>query len=207
MGMPALWIVERIYVLRDRAACNGSVFVDRLFDMFLLQTAEEGFSDGVVPAVASTAHARYQAVSLAEALPSITTILRSLIGVNDGLSWPTTADSHQHSVEHEFFSDVRRYRPANDLSRERIHYDRQVEPAFPGADVRNVGNPSPVRLADGELTLEDVRSELGGLGAEFGLPTAPRTGRILLTRMRRATRCLLQVSPASRKSRKTLGDP
>ena len=72
-------VVEGFYVLCDLATCNRSILVDLFLDMFLFQTAEEGFGHGVVPAVASAAHARYEAVGAAEALPAIATVLISLI--------------------------------------------------------------------------------------------------------------------------------
>jgi hypothetical protein len=48
------------------------------------------------------------------------------------------------------------------------------------------------QLANVELVLEDIWSELRGFGTELGLWLQPRTGRILLTRMVRTTRCLLR---------------
>src|SRR5712664_4206116 len=46
-----------------------------------------------------------------------------------------------------------------------------------------------------------------GLDAERCRVRYPRTARILLTRIRRATRCVLQVSPHSRSSSNTRGAP
>jgi hypothetical protein len=50
-------IVERLDVFCDLATGDRAILVDLLLDVLLLQTAEEGFSDGIVPTVSSTAHA------------------------------------------------------------------------------------------------------------------------------------------------------
>ena len=80
-------IVEGFYVRRDCIAGNGSILVDRLLDMFLLQATEERFCDGIVPTVSSTAHTRYEVISATEALPAITSVLRTLIRVYYGAPW------------------------------------------------------------------------------------------------------------------------
>lgn len=80
--MTARAIVERFDVVADLLGCLISVFVDALRDSFVLETAEERLRHRVIPAVAPAAHAGLQVIGFAEASPSIATILRTLIRVN-----------------------------------------------------------------------------------------------------------------------------
>ncbi len=49
--------------------------VDLPLDVLFLQTAEEGLSYGIVPAVASAAHAGYRPIGSAEASPVVASVL------------------------------------------------------------------------------------------------------------------------------------
>jgi hypothetical protein len=62
MTVPARSIVEDVDVIRNIFLCKSATFVDVLLDTLLFQTSEEGFGDGVVPAVALAAHARFEMV-------------------------------------------------------------------------------------------------------------------------------------------------
>src|SRR5712671_4794168 len=103
-------------------------------------------------------------IGLAEPPPIVAAILRALIGMNDSSAGSTTAYGHQHCVEYELAGYRRSRRPPDDLSGEQIHDYGQVEPALPGANVRNIRNPSLVRARDVEIALEDVRYQLRRLG-------------------------------------------
>ena len=74
MAVPAGTIVEHLDVIEY--ICTGHVkcFIDSSLDAFLLQAAEEGLSDCIVPAVASSAHAGLQVVGLQKAQPAIAAI-------------------------------------------------------------------------------------------------------------------------------------
>ena len=72
-------IVEHVNVIGDLGRGDISSLVDSFLDPFLLQTAEEGFCHGVIPAVSTPAHTGLQMMCLAEAPPRITAKLRSLI--------------------------------------------------------------------------------------------------------------------------------
>lgn len=64
-------------------------------------------------------------------------------------------------------------RPANYAPTERIENDRQVQPAFPGADVGDVSHPQSIWRGRSELALDQVRC-LGGLIRDRGAAKAPR---------------------------------
>jgi hypothetical protein len=79
VAMATSSIVERLDVLGDLRDGKLAILVDPLLDAFLLQTAEEGFRNRIVPAVSTTAHARPQPIGSAEALPIVAPILRALV--------------------------------------------------------------------------------------------------------------------------------
>ena len=61
---------------------------------------EERLGDGVVPAFSATAHARHQAVLVAEAVPIIATVLSALVRVNEDLALRQPAThNHQERIE------------------------------------------------------------------------------------------------------------
>jgi hypothetical protein len=77
--VPAYGIVEVIDIFRQIEHGAISVSVDALFDTLLLQAAEEGFSNSIIPTVSSPAHARLKMISLVEAPLGITAVLRAPI--------------------------------------------------------------------------------------------------------------------------------
>ena len=101
MTVAAGSIVERIDVVGHVGQRERSVLVDLFLDAFLLQAAEEGLGDGVVPAVALAAHARLEVIGATEAPPRIAAELRALVGMNQRAARPSATDRHQHGVEHE----------------------------------------------------------------------------------------------------------
>src|SRR5450631_1140960 len=103
-------------------------------------------------------------ICLAESAPVVAAILRALIGMNDRSAWSPTPNGHQHCVEYELTGYRWSRRPPDDLSGEQIHDYSEVEPALPGANVRNIRNPSLVWTRDVEIALQDVWDQLGGLG-------------------------------------------
>ena len=101
-------------------------------------------------------------IGLAEPSPVVATILRALVGMNNSSAWSTPAYSHQHCVEYELAGYCRSRRPSDDLSG--IHDHGEIEPSFPGSNVRNIRNPSSIWTCDVELALKDVWNQLGWLG-------------------------------------------
>ena len=79
MAMAARQIVQPLNVLVEVRSRYLSTGVDALLDPLLLQAAEEGLGDRVVPAVGAPAHAWLKVVVFAETSPCITSVLRALI--------------------------------------------------------------------------------------------------------------------------------
>jgi len=65
-------IIEHVDVIRYLGLGNFASRVDVLLDPLLLQAAKKGFRHGVIPAIATSAHAGRQVMCVAEAPPRIT---------------------------------------------------------------------------------------------------------------------------------------
>lgn len=79
IAVAACRIVKVLNVLGYVQDGAHSVGVEALFDTLFLQATEEGFRNGIVPAVSASAHARFEMVRLAEAPPGVASVLRSLV--------------------------------------------------------------------------------------------------------------------------------
>lgn len=66
--------------------------------------------------------------------------------------------------------------PADDQAGEQIHDDRQLEPSFPRADVRDVRDPGGVGLRSSKLALQEIRDQ------DRGLTHVPASGAIAVER-------------------------
>jgi hypothetical protein len=70
--------------------------VDLLLDQLLLEAAEKGLRDGVVPTIAFAAHARLKVIRPAEAPPRVAAVLAALVRVNERkLSLQQIRDQHR----------------------------------------------------------------------------------------------------------------
>src|SRR5690606_20108974 len=79
-----------------------STRVDALLDPFLFQTAEEGLSDRVIPAVGTSAHAWLKAVVFAKTPPCVASVLRALIRVDQSFSRTSVAHGLHHGIQNKF---------------------------------------------------------------------------------------------------------
>src|SRR6478735_2538183 len=71
--------------------------------------------------------------------------------------WQPHAHGHRQRRQHKVRFHVALYRPADDLSREEVDDDGEVEPAFPSTDVGNVTRPELVWTGRREVPVELVR--------------------------------------------------
>ena len=99
MAVAAGSVVERFDVVEDIGARQIPSLVDALLDAFLLQAAEEGLGNGIVPAVASPAHARLEVVGCAESPEVVASILAALVAVDHhALLRLATPHGHQQGI-------------------------------------------------------------------------------------------------------------
>ncbi len=124
-------IIEGLDVLVDIGPRHRSSDVDALLDPLLLQTAKKGFGDGVIPAIATSAHAGLQVMCAAGAPPGIAAKLRSLIRMNQGVLGLASADGHEERVQHQVLSQCGLGGPANNTAGVEIHHDGQIELSAP----------------------------------------------------------------------------
>lgn len=153
MAVSTSAIVEHLDIVVDLSSRDLPGCVDALLDPLLLQAAKKGFGDGVIPAIAPSAHAGLQMMRSAEAPPRIAAKLRTLIGVNQDMLGLASAHGHEECVQHEILSQSGLGGPANNTAGVEIHHDGQIEPAFPRAYIRNVSDPDGVRSRDGKPAL------------------------------------------------------
>ncbi len=71
-------VVEHFNVIEDIRPGQISSFIDAFSDTLFFQRTEERFGYGIIPTVTTPAHARYQVVGPAEALPVIAAVLAAL---------------------------------------------------------------------------------------------------------------------------------
>lgn len=161
-------IVEHFDVIVDLGRGDLTSLVDALLDPLLLQTAKEGFGHCVIPAVTTSAHTGLKVMRLAKAPPRIAAKLRPLIRMNQCMLWLASPDGHEDRVQHEFLGHRGLCEPADNASGVEIHYHGKIEPAFPRAHVRNVGDPGGVRSLDGETSSQRIGRQEGG--AASGIP-------------------------------------
>jgi hypothetical protein len=79
------------------------------------------------------------------------------------------ADGHVQGVQYQLGAQVVGHGPAHDAARERVQHDRQVQPAFVGALLGDVGHPQPIRRGRGEVALDQVGCRRGQ-GISSGQP-------------------------------------
>ena len=139
-----------------------SVLIDLFLDLLFLHAAEEGLGAGMVPAVAVAAQTRLQVIRTAESPPRVAAVLRSLIRMNHGPARTPSAYGHQNGVEHQIAVNRRTGRPADDLAREELHDDGEIEPALPRPNIGDIRYPGGVRPRDGETPLQQVGDQDGG---------------------------------------------
>jgi hypothetical protein len=84
-------------------------------------------SDGIVPTVALSAHARLQVIRAIEAPPRIAAVLGALIGINQRAARSASPHRHQHGLEHELAVNRPSRRPLDNQAREQIQDDGQIQ--------------------------------------------------------------------------------
>lgn len=111
--MTAFGIAKPIDVIGYVRGRHVPTVVDALLDLRIVQTAEEGLGDRVVPAVGGSAPAWLQMITFAKAPPCIIPILGAQVRVDQGLAWPSTAYGFHNGFENKRSMNRRPHSPAN----------------------------------------------------------------------------------------------
>ena len=143
-------VIEELDVIEDIRSGFVACRIHFPLDSLGLQLCKEAFGYSVIMTVASTTHAGFQIVILQELAPVRAGVLDALIRVNQhpALGF-TSPHRHQQCIQNQIGSGVGLHAPANDLSREEIQDNRQIQPALVGSDIRKVGHPDligPINL-------------------------------------------------------------
>lgn len=108
-------------------------------------------------------------------------------------------------IQNHLAVDRRSRGPADHFARETTHDDRRVLRALPSPNMGDIRDPGLVAARHVELALQDIRNQDRRLGDRPSWDAVALRGKLTIFRMRRSTRCLLQVAPAPRTCMDGLG--
>src|SRR6266850_2022124 len=157
--MQALAVIEDLDVFEDCSLRLLSGVEGTEVHEFILQRTEEALGTGVVVAVAFGGHALMQSMGFEQLRIGTDDVLAASISVMNqtGLRSPA-AQRHRERIEHEFAVEQVMHRPAHHTPAEQIEQRRQIEPALPGGDERDITHPDPVGSAHLKALLQQVRN-------------------------------------------------
>ncbi len=157
-GVATTPVVKHFDVVEQIGDGCGAGCVARAVYPFVLQAVKEALRRRIVPAVSLAAHRANHAVQGEFVLQQLARVLAASIRVMDEpRRWPSAEPCHRQRIGHDVGRHARLDRPAHDLAVEEIQNDRQVQPAFIGPDVREIGAPSLVRRRRLEVSVEQIR--------------------------------------------------
>lgn len=138
-------IIEQFDVLGDLGLGHITSRVDALLGPLIFQAAKKQFGHRFIPAVSTPTHAGHKVMRVAEAPPGIAAKLRALIGMNRGVCGLASMHGHEERVQDEVLRQHWLAGPADNAAGVQVHHDGQIEPAFPPANIGNVGDPGMVQ--------------------------------------------------------------
>lgn len=158
-------------------------------DALALEHAEEAFAGRVVATVADGTHRTQQRVLLQKALVVAALELTAAVRMqNDCALALPLPDRHLDGPDHRLPILPVMHRPADDELAEQVEHDAQIQLAFAGPELGDVGDPLGIGLQRGEVTLQaiqDVRCWQSRLTAY----AAPLLARPALKPVRRHQPC------------------
>ena len=181
-------IVEALDVIEHVGLGLGSCAVHLRGRAFGLQRGEEALHHRIVPDVARPAHATGDAVVRQEPLERLTGVLAPSIGVmQHGVGRAPPPDRHHQRIGDQLRGHRCTHRPPDHPSREEIDDRGDIEPAFGGPEIGEVGHPFAVRRGGVERPIEHIRRDgvrrphagvrwhpsPSGAGTQGGLPHQP----------------------------------
>ena len=112
-------------------------------------------------AIASAAHTGFKVVVCKELSPVGTGILNALVGMDQNfVARFSPPQGHQQGVDDQIGARIIFHAPANDLPGEQVQDNRQIQPAFVGADICEIRDPRLVLALNLELTIQRVWSDV-----------------------------------------------
>ncbi len=160
--MPSRGIVEALDVINHVGFGLVSRAVCLARRPFGLERGKEALHRGIVPNIASPAHATGHTVVGQEPLEELTGVLAAPTRVmQHGLGRASSPDRHHERIGDELRGHRRTHGPADHPSREEIDDRGHVEPAFGGPEVGEVGHPFAICQRGGERPVEHIRRDGG----------------------------------------------
>jgi hypothetical protein len=131
-----------------------------------------------VPAVALTAHARHHAVMRHDLAVGIGGVELTAVGVVDQSNGrPACGDGHAQGAQDQSDVVARRHRPTHHAPGVQIQQHRQIQPACPRSDKRDVAHPSLIGFVCLELPLQQIGRDpvpMLGMRRQTEAATPPR---------------------------------
>jgi len=149
---------------RSKDVSTATLGLERVVNELDLERGEETLRHCVVPAVAAPAHAADDPLAAEGRLVVAAGVLAPPVGVmQQPLARSAARQRHAEGVERELLGDPVAHRPADDAARVQVEDYRQVEPAFPGRNVRDVGHPDRIGRGRRELARQHVGRDGEGM--------------------------------------------
>ena len=105
-------------------------------------------------------------------------------------------------VDDEIGTEVVLERPADNATAKAVHDYCEIQPALPGAQVGDVGDPKSVRGRGPEVALDEIVGDTHARNANGRAATAPFTVPLMpACRISRSTRLRPTATPSARRSR------
>lgn len=116
-------VIEPFYVVKDLGSALILGLVNAPVQSFGLQDGEETLYGGIIPAVASLAHAAHDTGVYQQQLELFAGVLATLIGVMQNFAWTSPAvQRHHQGVNYQLRGHRGLHGPANDTARIQIHH-------------------------------------------------------------------------------------
>lgn len=133
--MAAAGVVEHLDVVEQITPGRGPGQIDLATDPLPLQQLEEALGDRVVVTVSPAAHAANDAMGFEECLPVAAGELAALVRVQHQAGFRlATPNRRRQRLKNQVGLHVALRRPADDLAREQVQDDRQVDPTLVGSE-------------------------------------------------------------------------
>ena len=172
--MPSLAVVEDLDVLRDLSPGLRPGFVTPVMYEFVLQRPPKTFHRCIVVTIPPPGHRSLQPQVFQARLVVLRAILDPAIGVmKQAGGRPSAGDGLHEGRPHQVSCHPGVHRMADHLAGEQILDAGEIEPAFRGRHVRDVGDPGLVRSGRDKRLGQDIRCHRQGMMRFSGRPEPP----------------------------------
>src|SRR6202158_603906 len=158
--MAAPWIIKSLDVFKHRELGLCLRVKAAPIKQLTFERSKKAFGHRIVIRIADRTdrwHHAHLSTTLAE---SETRVLAAVIGMMDHVLGPPLCERHVDGSEHQLGLQMIVHRPTDDLARTRVQYDCQVQESRPGRDIRDIGHPESIKLADAKVSIHQIRRHI-----------------------------------------------